>query len=84
MNSPGLSGAPEPGVGSSPLPSIDRLRQPVAIAEVIVGMVERRRRLQVQRREHFDTLAPRDELCVLRLRIVPRSASSRANRIAMA
>ena len=45
----------------------DRLREPVAIAEVVVCIVERRRRLQVQRREHLNAFAPRDELVVLRL-----------------
>ena len=41
-----------------------RLRQPIAIAEVIVGVIKWRRRVQVQRREHFDTLALRDEFFV--------------------
>ena len=45
----------------------DRLRKPVAVAEVIVRIVERRRRLQIQRREHFHALALGYELFVLQL-----------------
>src|SRR4030095_12947293 len=45
----------------------DRLRKPVAIAEVVMRIVERRGGLQVQRREQLDTVGSRDELCVLRL-----------------
>ena len=45
----------------------DRLRKPVAVAEVIVRIVERRRRLQVQRRKHLHALALRDEFFVLDL-----------------
>ena len=65
MNSPGLSGAP--GAGRRYLASAfdDRLREPVAIAEVIVGIIEWRRRLQVQRRKHLDAFALRDEFVVL-------------------
>ena len=61
MNSPAFSGAPEPGVGSSPDALDDRLRQPVAVAEVVVRVVERRGGLEVERREHLHPLAPRDE-----------------------
>ena len=43
----------------------DRLREPVAVAEMVVRIVERRRRLQVQRGEHLNPFAPRDELIVL-------------------
>ena len=45
----------------------DRLREPVAVAEVIVRIIERRRRLQIQRRKHLYAFAPRDELFVLGL-----------------
>ena len=54
----------------------DRLREPVAIAEVVVRVIERRRRLQVQRREHLNAFALRDEFCVLR----PDSARARLRR----
>ena len=43
----------------------DRLREPVAVAEVVVCVVERWRRLQVQRREHLHALALCDEPVVL-------------------
>ena len=43
----------------------DRLRKPVAVAEMVVRIVERRRRLQVQRREHLHAFALCDELVVL-------------------
>ena len=52
MNSPGFSGAPEPGVGSSPEPFDHRLREPVAVAEMVVGVVERRGGVQVEARQH--------------------------------
>src|SRR5438093_218790 len=45
----------------------DRLREPVAIAKVVVRITERRCGLQVQRREHFHALASRDEFVMLRL-----------------
>src|SRR6478672_4707991 len=45
----------------------DRLREPVAVAEMVVRVVERRRRLQVQRREHLHALALRNEFVVLYL-----------------
>src|SRR5437762_3604512 len=48
-------------------PFNDRLREPIAVPEVVVRMAKRRRRLQVQRREHFHAGAPRDEFGVLRL-----------------
>ena len=67
MNSPGFSGAPEPGVGILAGAFDDRLRKPVVIAEVIVRIVERRGRLHVQGREHLHAVALRDELCVLHL-----------------
>ena len=41
---------------------------------MVVRVVERRRRVEVERREHLDALALRDELLVLRL----RSARARA------
>src|SRR5258705_14008918 len=44
------------------------LRQPIAKAEVIVGMIKWRCRVQVQRRKHFDALPPSDKFFVLRLR----------------
>ena len=67
MNSPGLSGAPEPGVGYIAAAFDHRLREPVAIAEVVVCIIKRRRRFQVQGREHLHAFAPRDELVVLYL-----------------
>src|SRR5204862_6481406 len=50
------------GLLSGPLDH--RLRQPVAIAEVLVRMVERRNRLEIETRERPDT-ARRPELCML-------------------
>ena len=49
----------------------DRLRKPVAVAEVVVRMVEGRRRFQVQRREHFHAIQLRDESLVLGPGTVP-------------
>ena len=71
MNSPGLSGAP--GAGRRDLASAfdDRLREPVAVAEMVVCVVEWRRRLQVQRREHLHAFALRDEFVVLDLAALP-------------
>ena len=45
----------------------DRLRQPVAVAEVVVRVVERRGGVEVERREHLHPLASRDECSMLRL-----------------
>ena len=45
----------------------DRLRHPVAVAEVVVRVVERRGRVEVERREHLRPLATRDEGPMLRL-----------------
>ena len=42
-----------------------RLGEPVAVAEMIVSIIERRRRLQIERRQHLHAFAPRDELLVL-------------------
>src|SRR2546430_16687767 len=66
MNSPGLRRA---GAGRRHFASAldDRLRAPVAVAEMVVRVVERRRRLQVQRREHLHALALRNEFVVLYL-----------------
>ena len=44
----------------------DRLREPVAKAEVIVRVVERRSRLKVERGKHFHAWASREVLVVLR------------------
>ena len=44
--------------------SLDRrLRQPIAVAEMVVRVVERRCRLEVECRKHFDTGATRDAYC---------------------
>ena len=65
MNSPAFSGAPEPGVGISPEPFDDRLRQSVNVTKVVMRTVERRHRLHVQRRDHFNALALGNEFFVL-------------------
>ena len=43
-----------------------RLRQPVPEAEVVVGVVERRRRVQIQIRQPAHAVAPGDQLVVRR------------------
>ena len=58
--------------------SVDhRLREAVAIAKMVVRIIERRSRVEVERREDLDAGAPGDQLRVLRdaavvLRLVPR------------
>ena len=64
MNSPGLSGAPEPGVGSSPEPFDHRLGQPVPEAEVVVRVVERRRRVEIEERQLRTPSEPGHQLVV--------------------
>ena len=61
-----------------------RLRQPVAIAEMVVGVVERRRRLELQAGDHLDARAPGRAASSCSTSQRPRSAASRANRMAMA
>src|SRR5262249_91510 len=43
----------------------DRLREPVAVAKVIVRVIERWRRFEVETREHFHPRALREEFAVL-------------------
>src|SRR6185312_5170140 len=55
----------------------DRLREPVAITEMIMGMVERRHGLEVQGRENLHAVARRYQLLMFRhtavmFGIVPR------------
>ena len=42
-----------------------RLREPVTVSKVIVSVIERRRRLQIERRQQFHAFAARDQLLVL-------------------
>jgi hypothetical protein len=65
MNSPGSNAAPEPGVGCSPEPFITgcdcRSRKP----KMVVGVVERRCRVEVQERQITNTVGPCEESVVL-------------------
>ena len=58
-----------PGAGCRNLSGAfhDRLGEPVAVAEMVMCIVERRRRLQVQRREHLHAFAPCHEVGVFDL-----------------
>ena len=48
-------------------PLDDRLREPVAVTEVVVRVVERRGGVEVERREQLHSLASSDEFSMLRL-----------------
>ena len=77
MNSPGLERAARSRRGIFTRTFDDRLRKPVPITEMIVGVVERRHGLEVQRRENLHALARDYQLLVFRhtavmFGIVPR------------
>src|SRR4051794_17667713 len=67
MNSPRLQRAARAGRRLVARAFDDRRREPVTVTEVVMRVVERRGRIEVERREHLHPLASRDELSMLRL-----------------
>ena len=77
MNSPAFNGSPDPGVGSTPLPSIAGWERPVPIAKMLMRVAERRNGVKVEHGEDLDAWAVGDKLPMLRhapvmFRLVPR------------